>query len=121
MPYQSFETLEIWKEARSLKNYIRVLTDKFPKEEKYRLVDQLIRSNRAIGAQIAEGHGRKTNADEARFCIIARGSISETLHHLIDAYDEKLITDEQLLEIRQKIDKLEKLMNGYIKWLMNRQ
>lgn len=120
MPYQSFETLEAWKEARNLKLAIRDLTDTFPADEKYRLTNQLIRCSRSIGAQIAEGHGRKTNADEIRFCVMARGSLSETLHHLIDAEDEQLITPEQMATFRQQIDKLEKLLNGYIKWLTSK-
>lgn len=67
MPFQSFEELEVWKAARALKLAVRELTNTFPPEEKYRLTDQLIRSSRSVGIQIAEGHGRQTNADEKRF------------------------------------------------------
>ena len=117
MPFQSFEELEVWKEARALKKLIRQLTDTFPPEEKYRLTDQIIRSSRSVGIQIAEGHGRKTNADEKRFCIIGRGSLSETLAHLIDAYDEAYITEETLNEYRLKVKTVERLLNGYMRWL----
>jgi four helix bundle protein len=117
MPFQSFEELEVWKEARRLKKAIRTLADTFPPEEKFRLSDQIIRSSRSVGSQIAEGHGRKTNADESRFCVIARGSLSETLSHLIDALDEKYITDKTLNDFRVQITFVEKLLNGYISWL----
>lgn len=117
MPFQSFEELEVWKEARALKKLIRQLTDTFPPEEKYRLTDQIIRSSRSIGIQIAEGHGRQTNADEKRFCIIGRGSLSETFAHLIDAYDEAYITEETLNEYRLKVKTVERLLNGYMRWL----
>lgn len=117
MPFQSFEELEVWKEARALKKLIRQLTDTFPPEEKYRLTDQIIRSSRSVGIQIAEGHGRQTNADEKRFCIIGRGSLSETLAHLIDAYDEAYITEETLNEYRLKVKTVERLLNGYMRWL----
>ncbi len=117
MPFQSFEELEVWKEARALKKSIRQLTDTFPPEEKYRLTDQIIRSSRSVGIQIAEGHGRQTNADEKRFCIIGRGSLSETLAHLIDAYDEAYITEETLNEYRLKVKTVERLLNGYMRWL----
>ncbi|MCU0388622.1 MAG: four helix bundle protein, partial [Chitinophagaceae bacterium] len=86
MPLGSFEESDVWKEARQLKKAIRALTNTFPPEEKYRLTDQIIRSSRSVGAQIAEGHSRKTNADESRYCIIARGSLSETINHVIDAF-----------------------------------
>jgi four helix bundle protein len=117
MPFQSFEELEVWKAARELKLAVRTLTKTFPPEEKYRLTDQLIRSSRSVSTQIAEGHGRQTNADEKRFCTIGRGSLSETLAHLIDAYDEAYITEETLNEFRVMVKKVERLLNGYIKWL----
>ena len=117
MSYQSFEELEVWKKARILKNEIRELVKGFPAEEKYRLCDQLIRSSRSINTQIAEGHGRRTYPDRLRFCIIARGSVSETLNHLIDAFDCNYISQEVLNTFRQKINEVERLLNGYISFL----
>lgn len=90
--YQSFTELDVWKKARILKNEIKELIDLFPHEEKYRLTDQVIRSSRSISAIIAEGHGRYTFKDQIHFCIMARGSLSETHHHLIDAFDCNYIT-----------------------------
>jgi four helix bundle protein len=49
--------------------------------------------------------------------VIARGLLSETLNHLIDAFDEKYITQEQLNYFRNKITGVEKLLNGYINYL----
>ena len=89
----------------------------FPSEEKFRLTDQLIRSSRSVTTQIAEGHGRRTFPDRIRFCIIARGSLSETLNHFLDAVDCRYITDEQLLYYRSKIEEMERLLNGYINYL----
>jgi four helix bundle protein len=43
------------------------LTKRFPNEEKYRLADQIIRSSRSIGNNIAEGHGRFHYQDNIRF------------------------------------------------------
>jgi four helix bundle protein len=67
--YQNFEQLEVWKKARQLKKDIYELVKTFPAEEKFRLVDQLIRSSRSVNAQIAEGHGRRTFPDRLRFCL----------------------------------------------------
>jgi four helix bundle protein len=80
MSFQTFEDLEVWKQARLLKIDIQNLVKTFPAEEKFRLTDQLIRSSRSINNQIAEGHGRKTYPDRIRFSVIARGSLSETLN-----------------------------------------
>jgi four helix bundle protein len=117
MSYQNFEDLEVWKKARALKKEIRKLTQTFPAEEKFRLSNQLIRSSRSINAQLAEGHGRRTYPDRLRFCIIARGSLSETLNHLIDAHDENYITETVLNEYKAKISEVEKLLNGYIHFI----
>lgn len=117
MAYQSFEELEVWKKARELKNEIAFLAKTFPAEEKYRLTDQLIRSSRSVNVQIAEGHGRKTWPDRLRFCVIARGSLTETLNHLIDACDEGIISEDLLQKLRIKINEVERLLNGYISYL----
>ena len=53
-----FTDLEVWKKSRLLRNVITDLVKTFPAEEKYRLTDQIIRSSRSIGNNIAEGHGR---------------------------------------------------------------
>ncbi len=116
MAYQNFEDLEVWKKARELKNEISELVKIFPADERFRLTDQIIRSSRSVNTQISEGHGRRTWPDRLRFSVIARGSLSETLNHLIDAFDEKFITEEQLNYFRIKISEVEKLLNGYISY-----
>jgi four helix bundle protein len=63
MAYQSFEELEVWKKTRQLKIDLFNLAKAFPQEEKYRLIDQLVRSSRSVNTQIAEGHGRRTYPD----------------------------------------------------------
>lgn len=117
--YQSFEELTVWKKARDLKNEIFQLVKSFPADEKYRLSDQLIRSSRSINSQIAEGHGKRTNKDKIKYCTQARGSLSETLNHLIDALDCSYINSDQLQYYRTKINEVEKILNGYIRYLKN--
>ena len=115
--HQSFTELEVWKKARTLKNEIFELTKSFPSEEKFRLSDQVIRSSRGINATISEGHGRFTYKDQLHFCVIARGSLSETYNHLIDALDATYISNDQLNYYKLKIDEVERLLNGYIAYL----
>ncbi|CAN5395604.1 four helix bundle protein [soil metagenome] len=117
MPYQSFEELEVWKKARAVKSELFELAKSFPSDEKYRLCDQIIRSSRSVNTQISEGHGRQTYPDRIRFCVIARGSLSETLNHIIDAYDCPYIDEQNLLNFRIKINEVERMLNGYIAYL----
>jgi four helix bundle protein len=109
--------LLIWKCGRLLKNDIKELTKSFPGEEKFRLIDQIIRSSRSINATIAEGHGRYTSKDQLHFCIIARGSLSETHNQLTDALDCNYINQVQLDDLKKSIDEVGKLLNGYISYL----
>ena len=115
--YQSFTDLDVWKSARSLKIKVEDLVKTFPSDEKYRLCDQIIKSSRGIGAVIAEGHGRYSYKDQIHFCVIARGSLSETLNHLIDALDAGYITKEDVSVFKTHIDETGKLLNGYISFL----
>ncbi|WP_311954625.1 four helix bundle protein [Mucilaginibacter terrae] len=79
--------------------------------------DQLTRAVRSIGNNIAEGHGRYPYQDNIRFCIMARGSLSETLDHMIIALDENIISKEVLIAFRAEYDACLKLINGYILYL----
>ena len=118
--YRCFTELEVWKKARILKNDVRELTKSFPPEEKFRLTDQLIRSSRSVCSLIAEGHGRYTYKDRIHYCIEARGSLTETLNHLIEAFDGKYITNIELKKFRLQIAEVHALLNGYIAYLRRR-
>jgi four helix bundle protein len=116
-----FEDLELWKKAREFKNEVCNETKSFPIEEKFRLTDQIIRSSRAVNALIAEGHGRFSYPDQIHFCVQARGSLTETVNHLIDAFDRACITEERLNYFKSKAKEIERLLNGYINYLRNQR
>jgi len=116
----SFEDLETWQKCRQFRNDISALVKHFPIEERYRLTDQLIRCSRSVTANIAEGHGRFHYQDNLKFCRNARGSLNETLDHLICACDEEIITSEQLGTLRNKYNECHRMLNGYITFLTNK-
>lgn len=116
-PSQSFTDLEVWKKMRLLKIKIESLVKTFPLDEKFRLTDQIIRSSRSVNSLISEGHGRYTFPDRIHYCVMARGSISETYNHLIDAFDSSYITIDKLTELKNDKEVVEKILNGYINWL----
>ena len=111
------EDLEAWKKARVFRVEISKVARSFPKEERFRLVDQLIRASRSIAANIAEGHGRFHFQENMQYCRQARGSLTECLDHLICALDEGYISNETLKELRLLYDELLKIINGYILYL----
>lgn len=109
--------MDCWKEAARLRRLVRDMVRKFPPEEKFRLTDQLIRSSRSAPANIAEGFGRFTFQENSRYCWIARGSLCETLDHIIVAQEEGFIDDEKLSLLRKQVDLSLALLNGYINYL----
>jgi len=113
----SFEDLDVYKECRSLRNSIWGFTKSLHKEETYRLKDQLIRASRSVTANIAEGYGRFHYQENIQFCRQARGSIYETLDHLICAFDCQYISESELNNYREKIILCLKMLNGYISYL----
>jgi four helix bundle protein len=114
---KTFEDLEAWKLARELRKAISKLVKTFPKDERFRLVDQIIRSSRSVPANIAEGFGRFHFQENIQFCRQARGSLSETLEHLICALDEEYIDEATFQSHRELIEHCWKVLNGYIAYL----
>lgn len=118
---RSFEDLDCWKAGRDMRLFVaKVILPVLPKEERYRLGDQLLRAARSITANIAEGYGRFHFLDAEKFLSIARGSVWEVLDYLITAQDEGLITSGMLAEGRGKIETCVKLTNGYLNYLKRR-
>lgn len=115
--FLSFEELEAWQTSRALSNELTHLAMTFPAEEKYRLKDQMIRSTRSVGANIAEGFGRFHYQENLQFCRQARGSLSETLNHLICAYDVGYVAQSEFAKHRDAILHCWKILNGYIAYL----
>jgi four helix bundle protein len=113
----SFTELEVRKKSRILRNTVTELVKSFPIEEKYRLTDQIIRSSRSIGNNIAEGHSRFHYLDASKFLINARGSAGETVDHLIIAFDNNYIDNQTLENLKRDREECMKMINGYISYL----
>ncbi len=117
----NFYDLEVWKKCREFRKDIRKITKTFPPEEKYQLVDQLKRSSRSTTANIAEGFGRFHYQENIQFCRQARGSLSESLDHLICAFDEEYISKETLNNLKEQYELCLKILNGYILFLQKQK
>src|SRR5690554_4565117 len=115
---KSFEGLEVWKKGRELRMFVFRVSKTFPVEEKYKLASQIKRSSRSVTNNIAEGFGRFHFQENIQFCRQARGSLTETLDHMIIAYDENIISENELEEFRMLYESCLKLSNGYIAYLI---
>ncbi len=115
--FRTFEDLECWKACRDLRRFAAMIVKQLPREEDYRLKDQILRAARSSTANIAEGYGRFHYQENMQYCRNARGSVYEALDHFITGNDEELLTAEMLKECRLKVEKSVSLLNGYIRYL----
>lgn len=76
---------------------------------------QIIRSADSIGANIAEGFGKGTYADNRRYVRVARGSLYETRHWLRRAFKRRLLSERQIERLKLIVDELGPKLNCYLK------
>src|SRR5687767_3659859 len=83
MPSTCFTQLEVWKTAHALTLDIYRLARTFPREERYELASQMRRAALSVPANIAEGFGRVSARDKARFYVIGKGSAEELRYYFM--------------------------------------
>ena len=101
-----FEKIEAWQLARAFNRSIYALSKNFPKDEMFGLTAQLLRASVSISSNIAEGSGRNSDADFARFLEIAYASLMEATSQLFVALDQKYIKESELNSLLDDADLL---------------
>jgi four helix bundle protein len=117
----SFEKLIAWQKARELASEIYKITKLFPKDELFGLTSQMRRCAVSIASNLAEGSGRNSMKDKARFTEIAFGSALELLNQLILSFDFEYFEEQKYIEIREKITEVTVLINGLYKSQLPKQ
>ena len=108
---RDFHTLDIWKKSHRLTIHVYKLTKEvFPKEELYGLTSQIRRACSSIPTNIAEGCGRGSDIDFARFLQIAIGSSSEVEYELLLAHDLQYIPNEKYQKLSSEIISIRKMI-----------
>lgn len=107
-----FEKLDVWQLSRQLVVKVYKLLEKFPKEEKFALCEQLRRSAISVPSNIAEGSGRIAIKETIHFLEIAYASLMEMYCQLQIAVDLHYITEDDFREIKPLIFKVSKLLSG---------
>ena len=121
MKVYSFEKLEAWIFSKELTKQVYLLTKKFPNDELYGLTSQIRRASISICSNLAEGSGRTSKIDFARFIQIAYGSMMELLNQLIIAEELEYIQKDELVKIREQIDQISIRLSGLRKSLLQPQ
>ena len=110
MVLQDFRNLKVWEKSHRLTMAIYSITGIFPRQEMYGLTGQLRRAAASVPANIAEGCGRDTNAELARFLQIAMGSASELEYHLLLAHDLSLVNKNDYASINAQVTEVKKML-----------
>lgn len=108
----SFEGLEVYRCARELVKGIYILQNKFPKEEKYALGDQIRRSATSITSNIAEGSGRSSIREKIHFIEIAFGSMTESFSQLQNAQDLGYLLEADIDKLRPLYSRVAALLSN---------
>jgi len=111
----SFRDLLVYQKARELSREIFAVTSRFPREETYSLTDQIRRSSRSVGAQIAEAWAKRLY--EKHFIsklTDADGEQQETQHWLETAFDCGYLTRPQATAMMEKCVEIGRLLGGMI-------
>ena len=112
---REFRKLKVWERGHRLTLDIYEVTVAFPRAEMYGLTSQMRRACAAIPANIAEGCGRGSNADLARFLQTALGSATELENHLLLARDLTFVRPKDYERLTGEMRELKRMLTSFIK------
>jgi len=114
---KDFRKLQVWRKSHEFTLLIYKATACFPREERYALATQVRRAAASIPANIAEGCGRRTDADFARFLQMAAGSASELDYHLLLASDLGFFTKDEHHFMSERLNEIRKMLTAFLQRL----
>ena len=114
MDRTGFEKLRVYNLSEELADFIWDVVARWDYLPQKTVGIQLVNSADSIGANIAEGSGRGSFADNRRFAKIARGSLFEVKHWLRRAYKRKLLTDKEIDILQKLTQELTPKLSAYI-------
>ena len=103
---RDFHNYKVWSRGHQFALSIYKKTKSFPKEELFGLISQIRRASMSVPFNIAEGCGRRSDAEFAHFLNIAAGSASEVEEELLLAYDLEFIDKESYQQLDKEIKEM---------------
>lgn len=114
MTRTGFEDLRVYRLAEEIADLAWEVVSKWDRLPQDTVGKQLIKAADSIGANIAEGTGRGSFADNRSFARIARGSLFELKHWLRRAYKRQLLTELEVASFQELIQELTPKLSAYI-------
>ena len=109
-----FENLRVYGLAEEIADLVWEIVIKWDRLPQDTVGKQLIKSADSIGANIAEGTGRGSFADNRRFARIARGSLFELKHWLRRSFKRELLTQKEITSLLALVQQLTPKLSAYI-------
>ena len=111
---KDFKKLEVWERAHDLTLDLYRSTEKFPREELFGLTSRIRRCSASIGANIAEGCGKRGNAEFQRYLQIASGSASELDYHLLLARNLNFLSIQEYERLTMQLTQMRKMLTSLL-------
>lgn len=121
MRRSDYRDLKVWQKARALATFVYRLSAQFPRHEMFGLTSQMRRAAVSVPCNIAEAHGRRSNADRINFFVIARGSLLEIETQALIAADLEYLQANAAETIVAQTTEVARLLNGLIRYYRGRQ
>jgi len=115
-----FENLRVYKLAEEIADIVWDIVSRWDYFAKDTTGKQLVNSADSIGANIAEGYGRGSHADNRRFAKISRGSLFEVKHWLRRAYKRELLKEDEIERLHSLVNELTPKLSAYINSISNK-
>ncbi len=116
---RDYKRYDVWKLAHELVKEIYIISESFPKSELFGLTSQIRRASVSIPTNIAEGCGRSTDKEFARFLEISIGSTNETEYLLLLSCDLGFSSEDQLISLNPKLNLIRQKIIQLRKKLLN--
>lgn len=111
---RDFRNYKVWSKAHQIALDIYKKTKSFPKEELFGLTSQIRRASMSIPFNIAEGCGRRSDAEFAYFLNIAAGSAAEVEEELLLSFDLEFIDKESYQQLNQEVTEVKAMLSKLI-------
>jgi four helix bundle protein len=111
---RDFKDLRVRSKAHSMTIGVYKATKEFSREELFGMTSQMRRAASSIGANIAEGTGRRSDGELTRFLHIARGSAAELEYHLLLARDLDLLPNAKFDLLSRQVDEVQRMLTSLI-------
>jgi four helix bundle protein len=109
---RNYKDLLVWEKAHKLTLAVHKITQAFPKEERFGLTSQVRRASASIAANLAEGCGRRSDGEMARYVQIAMGSGAELSYHFLLAKDLGFIESAKYEALNADVSEIMRMLSS---------